>query len=486
MTDLMPRHPIYLDLLPPAVRDAIGRPHAAAVPAMRLLRAEGFAPAREVDIFDAGPILECATAAIRSVREARRRRVGRPTAPPGDGATAIVAIPEPDPLPRRALPGGRRRRRGRGARSRRRRAARRRARRGGPGGGGRPWLSWSRATRRPGRSCGAARRPRRLTCDRAMAAARAAFPAWSRARPGRARRGRPGLRRPPPAPGPGSWRRRSRRRSASPRGRRSPRPSWSRPRSRSRSRRSPPGARPSPAGPAVTRFRPHGVCVVLGPYNYPAHLPNGHVAPGAAGGQLRRPEAERARALGRRADGRALGGGRPARRGHWRSCRAGGRSRRPCSTTPSSTACSSPAAPRPAPRCTAASPGGRTASSPWRWAATTRWSCTRRPTDTVAAAYLTVRSAYLTAGQRCTCARRLIVTAGPAGERVLDDLAAMTGRSRAGPPSDRPEPFMGPVIARGRARRVLDAQAGLLAARRPGPGARRAPCAPAPACCRRA
>jgi arginine N-succinyltransferase len=95
VTDLMPRHPIYLDLLTPAVRDAIGRPHAAAVPAMRLLQAEGLVPAREVDIFDAGPILECATAAIRSVRDARRARVGRVGAPPGGSPTAIVATPDP-------------------------------------------------------------------------------------------------------------------------------------------------------------------------------------------------------------------------------------------------------------------------------------------------------------------------------------------------------------------------------------------------------
>ena len=63
---------------------------------MRLLEAEGFAPAREVDIFDAGPILECATAAIRSVRDARALRVGRVGRPrPAPARTAIVAIPEP-------------------------------------------------------------------------------------------------------------------------------------------------------------------------------------------------------------------------------------------------------------------------------------------------------------------------------------------------------------------------------------------------------
>jgi len=33
--------------------------------------------------------------------------------------------------------------------------------------------------------------------------------------------------------------------------------------------------------------------------------------------------------------------------------------------------------------------------------------------DLDAAAYLTIQSAFITAGQRCTCARRLIVPEGP-------------------------------------------------------------------------
>lgn len=90
--DLMPRHPIYLDLLPRQVREVIGRPHEAALPAMRLLQGEGFTPAREVDIFDAGPILEAATAAIRSVRAARGLRLARVDDVPA-GAPAIVAAP---------------------------------------------------------------------------------------------------------------------------------------------------------------------------------------------------------------------------------------------------------------------------------------------------------------------------------------------------------------------------------------------------------
>lgn len=70
IAELMPDHPIYLDLLSAGVRAAVGRPHRDALGAVRLLTGQGFRPADEVDIFDAGPILECATSDIAIVREA--------------------------------------------------------------------------------------------------------------------------------------------------------------------------------------------------------------------------------------------------------------------------------------------------------------------------------------------------------------------------------------------------------------------------------
>ena len=35
---------------------------------------------------------------------------------------------------------------------------------------------------------------------------------------------------------------------------------------------------------AVTRFKPHGVMVVFGPFNFPGHLPNGHIVPALLAG----------------------------------------------------------------------------------------------------------------------------------------------------------------------------------------------------------
>ena len=30
---------------------------------------------------------------------------------------------------------------------------------------------------------------------------------------------------------------------------------------------------------SATRYKPHGVVAVFGPFNFPAHLPNGHILP---------------------------------------------------------------------------------------------------------------------------------------------------------------------------------------------------------------
>lgn len=70
--DLMPRHPIYVPLLPAAVQPVIGRVHRDTEPALRLLLNEGFVKTGEVDIFDAGPLVRAELSAVRTVQ---RRRV---------------------------------------------------------------------------------------------------------------------------------------------------------------------------------------------------------------------------------------------------------------------------------------------------------------------------------------------------------------------------------------------------------------------------
>jgi succinylglutamic semialdehyde dehydrogenase len=64
-----------------------------------------------------------------------------------------------------------------------------------------------------------------------------------------------------------------------------------------------------------------------------------------------------------------------------------------------------------------------------------------------AAAYLTIQSAFLTSGQRCTCARRLIIIDSPQSKTFLSTLIKMAESIRVGAYTDSPEPFMGPLIS---------------------------------------
>ena len=71
IADLMPRHPIYIPLLPAEAQQVIGVPHEQSKAAVKNLEAEGFRFANQVDIFDAGPVYSCEREKIRTIRESR-------------------------------------------------------------------------------------------------------------------------------------------------------------------------------------------------------------------------------------------------------------------------------------------------------------------------------------------------------------------------------------------------------------------------------
>ncbi len=75
IAELLPKHPIYIELLPEAARAVIGRPHDASAPAMKLLKREGFRYEGYVDVFDVGPQVHCDRDQIATVR---RSRTGSP------------------------------------------------------------------------------------------------------------------------------------------------------------------------------------------------------------------------------------------------------------------------------------------------------------------------------------------------------------------------------------------------------------------------
>src|ERR1700752_1628317 len=79
--------------------------------------------------------------------------------------------------------------------------------------------------------------------------------------------------------------------------------------------------------------------------------------------------------------------------------------------------------------------------------------------DAVAAARTVAISAFISAGQRCTCTRRLIVV----GNKMLPELIRITESIEVGSPNDLPEPFLGPLITSSAANKVLNAQRELLA-----------------------
>ncbi|KVE92040.1 arginine N-succinyltransferase [Burkholderia vietnamiensis] len=69
LAELMPRYPVYVDLLPQDAQDAVGLTHRDTLPARKMLEAEGLRYQNHVDIFDAGPVLECHINDLRTVRE---------------------------------------------------------------------------------------------------------------------------------------------------------------------------------------------------------------------------------------------------------------------------------------------------------------------------------------------------------------------------------------------------------------------------------
>jgi arginine N-succinyltransferase len=84
IAELMPRHPVYANLLTAPARDAIAQVHADTVPARTMLEQEGFRYEGYVDIFDAGPTVECYRDNIDAVRRSQ---------------VLPVAVADEDPVP---------------------------------------------------------------------------------------------------------------------------------------------------------------------------------------------------------------------------------------------------------------------------------------------------------------------------------------------------------------------------------------------------
>jgi succinylglutamic semialdehyde dehydrogenase len=212
----------------------------------------------------------------------------------------------------------------------------------------------------------------------------------------------------------------------------------------------------------VLRHRPHGVLAVLGPFNFPGHLPNGHIVPALLAGNtvVFKPSEQTPLTAERMTDcfeeaglpagvlnvvqgGRATGEALAQSAGidgllFTGSAEVGMALHRQFAGTPQ--------------KILALEMGGNNPIVAWETG------------DLDAAAATLVASAFMTAGQRCTCARRLIVQNNGDGDALVQKTMALAGRLIVGAPNDVPEPFMGPLISNDAVTRILAAEANWYAA----------------------
>lgn len=215
-----------------------------------------------------------------------------------------------------------------------------------------------------------------------------------------------------------------------------------------------------PAGTLSVTHRPLGPMIVLGPFNFPGHLPNGHITPALlAGNTVVFKPSEQAPAVAEHMIRLWEAAGVPP--GVVGLVHGGVEVAEALIDHPDTAGVlftGGVAAGRAIHRRLAGRPevmlalelGGNNPIIAWD------------VDDPAAAATTIVRSAYLSSGQRCTCARRLVVSSGADGDAIVDAVVALASGLRVGSPRAEVEPFFGPVVSSAAARRVLDAQAELL------------------------
>lgn len=194
---------------------------------------------------------------------------------------------------------------------------------------------------------------------------------------------------------------------------------------------------------SAIRHKPHGVLAVLGPYNFPLHLPNGHIVPALlAGNAIVFKPSEKTPATGEKLiecmkiagipqgvvrivqGGPDVGKQLAAHPGidgllFTGSARTGVALNRLYADTPG--------------KMLALEMGGNNPIVVWD------------ATDLHSTAALVIQSAFLSAGQRCSNARRLIIKNGQ-HEALVSELIKLAGRLIVDEPHATPVPFMGPVI----------------------------------------
>ena len=211
---------------------------------------------------------------------------------------------------------------------------------------------------------------------------------------------------------------------------------------------------------AALRHKPHGVVAVFGPYNFPGHLPNGHIVPALLAGNcvLFKPSelTPKVAELTVRCWAEAglpagvlnlLQGGRDT--GMALAANAGLDGLFFTDSSATGNLLHQQFGGQPG-KILALEMGG---NNPL---------VVEQVQDLDAAVYTIIQSAFISAGQRCTCARRLLVPEGAWGDRLLERLVQVCASLEVGEYDRQPAPFMGSVISLTAAQALLQAQDQLL------------------------
>lgn len=217
---------------------------------------------------------------------------------------------------------------------------------------------------------------------------------------------------------------------------------------------------PIPVGQAFIRHKPHGVVAVFGPYNFPGHLPNGHIVPALLAGNcivfkpsdltplvaektvklwqqaglpdgvlnMLQGEVDTGKALASHNDIDGLfftGSSRTGKILHEQFAGHPG-------------------------KILALEMGG---NNPL---------IVKDVANVDAAVHDIIQSAFITSGQRCTCARRLFIQQTSAGDALLAKLIEVTQKIKVGEYDAESQPFMGAMISKNAAAQMVEAQQSLL------------------------
>ncbi len=218
---------------------------------------------------------------------------------------------------------------------------------------------------------------------------------------------------------------------------------------------------PMPVGKAFIRHKAHGVVAVFGPYNFPGHLPNGHIVPALLAGNtvvfkpsdLTPVVAEKMVELWQQAglpngvlnlvQGQVETGKALASHDNLDGLFFTGSSR-------TGKMLHEQFAGHPG-KILALEMGG---NNPL---------IVKDVSDIDGAVHDIVQSAFVTSGQRCTCARRLFIQNSAQGDAILQRLIEVTKQIKVGHYDAAEQPFMGAMISANAAAGMAQAQQSLIA-----------------------